>query len=559
MLERGQACTLCRRRKQRCDAVKPVCGPCTRSRGPINCVYTTDRQEVLERRIIELESNIALELAHQAGLSNANYMILPPGVSLSPSAPTAPPPNAVAAGYRFNNHVLLPEFASQPDHSLSPCTFPTLPLGNPDLMAREEVPHFVKSHLIDLFIRFRWRHSLEFNTRRLLDSLNASPSATNAVHPALVDAMMLSGCLYAEEGPRRYERLLVSRLRKGLEQSVAHADRLFDCIRALALFGCYLEGRSRCAIFFLFKGSAWFNPGTDYRSLEARYYISGSMALSIACGLHTIQSLDLHASASTSLLNPAADLVELGDRINTFWTLFGLDRLASLRDGGAGCRPTDDQISTVWPCPSERYENAHALSQEYSTVKSLYSSLGHVAWDINEHPISLRAKGLALLGRASALVARSNAPSSTHTTPPRLEVAASNEFRDEFTQQDGSSDLEGVRATLVTAITAAHGALIQIYEVPIDVDHSSALERQWNACQRVMAVLTEVGQLPLQYIPLALSSTLKPAYDFLAREVNLQVHEQRALDIQMKIDVLSRIIDHVERGPVPFVPVRADT
>lgn len=43
---------------QRCDAVKPVCGPCTRSRGPVKCVYTPSRRELLQQKIAELESHI---------------------------------------------------------------------------------------------------------------------------------------------------------------------------------------------------------------------------------------------------------------------------------------------------------------------------------------------------------------------------------------------------------------------------------------------------------------------------------------------------------------------
>lgn len=57
------------------------------------------------------------------------------------------------------------------------------------------------------------------------------------------------------------------------------------------------------------------------------------MSLAIACGLHTIESLDLTAYTTNSMLRPAADLVELGDRINLFWTLFDVDRGGSLLSG----------------------------------------------------------------------------------------------------------------------------------------------------------------------------------------------------------------------------------
>jgi len=93
--------------------------------------------------------------------------------------------------------------------------------------------------------------------------------------------------------------------------------------------------------------------------------------------------------------------------------------------------------------------------------------------------------------------------------------------------------------------------LIQIYEVPVHTDRVGALERQRNACQRVMCVITEVGKLGLQYTPIFLGCALKPVYEFLVREASCQEDEQRAVLIQMEIEMLSRIIEHVKR-PMPF-------
>jgi len=80
------------------------------------------------------------------------------------------------------------------------------------------------------------------------------------------------------------------------------------------------------------------------------------MSLAIACGLNTITSLDLNAQNTTSLIDPAVDLVELGDRINMFWTVFSVERTGAIFSGIA-CRPTDKEISTIWPCPSDYYED----------------------------------------------------------------------------------------------------------------------------------------------------------------------------------------------------------
>ncbi|QRW00904.1 Fungal Zn(2)-Cys(6) binuclear cluster domain [Ceratobasidium sp. AG-Ba] len=59
-LHRGAACLECRRRKLKCDGVRPVCGCCERGRRPNECDYDPPEGKAfrLQQRIRELEATI---------------------------------------------------------------------------------------------------------------------------------------------------------------------------------------------------------------------------------------------------------------------------------------------------------------------------------------------------------------------------------------------------------------------------------------------------------------------------------------------------------------------
>ncbi|KDQ07109.1 hypothetical protein BOTBODRAFT_60210 [Botryobasidium botryosum FD-172 SS1] len=532
MLGKGKACSLCRRRKQRCDAVKPVCGPCVRSRGPINCVYPGNRREVLERRLLELESHIATHSNLSAKHSTTHEG------SSSPVSPHPLTPPKAGGKSKSDGIIAFPVLANRRNsRALSPPSVPR-PLEDHEMgrwRTHNEVPYNARNHLIDLFIRYRWRHPFEFNISRLLSSLSLTPSHTCDAHPALVSAVLLNGCLYAETGFRQYEPFLVSQFSKSVRNSLANADRLFDCVRALAFFGCYLFNRSR--------------------AVEGHYYISGSMSLAFACGLNHIGSLDLDAQGGpTALLGPAGDLIELGDRINMFWSIFNLDRLGSLF-AGVPCGPADEKITTTWPCPSEFYEDGRALSQGYGTVRSLYGRDSYLQ-SANESLVSLRAKAIALFYRASTLLIQSETRDTMDDEFGQEVRVARNlisNFADSlletrFTQDESLKESEGQKAILVNTFTAIHGAVVQIYDIPIYNDTVDALDRQRCACRRAMsAVKQAVVELGLQHTPLVLGCTLTPVHKFLIGDARRQVDQNHVALIQTDIEMIARVTRRVKR------------
>jgi len=243
------------------------------------------------------------------------------------------------------------------------------------------VPSNIRDSLIQIFIKYGWQFTLEFNGHRFISSLDLPPTHPHAPHPALLNAIFLNGCIYSNTTLRRYEAVFYQRTCKELALSLAHADRLFDFIRASALVACYLFGKGRYA------------AGQNRLSTILRF--------AMACGLHAIDSLSLNVQSR--LLPPCADLIELGERINMFWTLFCCDRVASLKTG-VPYTISDENITTIWPCPSGYYEDSMCFTQPLGSVMSLYGASPCAAY--RDNYLALRVKGIALLHRACVLSAR---------------------------------------------------------------------------------------------------------------------------------------------------------
>ncbi|KDQ07979.1 hypothetical protein BOTBODRAFT_587408 [Botryobasidium botryosum FD-172 SS1] len=501
-LGRGEACLQCRRRKLRCDAVKPVCGPCARLSEVIDCVYTPSRRQILEQRVLVLESRIsALTVVHHA--------------TATPKAPEDTPNERVhttssirsAFPPPFSIPMLVP--AHKPNLGLlSPRAVVVRPLEDPDIArwkTEKEVPPGVRNHLIALFIQFRRSHPFQFNVPRFIFLLDLPPSHHRASHPVLSNAAMLYGCLYAENTVRQlFERALIHRVRKGLQNALAHADRLVDCTKALTLLGCYFY--------------------SIFRPLVGHYYVSAAMSLAIACGLHKIDSLDLNSQTTISLVDPAVDLIELGDRINTFWTILSLDRTGSLLSGAVPCGPSDEAITTLLPCPSEYYEYANASLQQYGALWASHDPESPFNCDSRDNPLELRVKAYALFSKASLLLVQSQrlsgGPDGSLSADAWSIIRAISALTDrleafQFNRLE-SADISSMKSALFAASGTAHAAMLQINDV-LPKDDPGILGRQRIACKGVVLAAREISKLGDEYFPLIFGLALVPAHQFLVR------------------------------------------
>ncbi|KDQ07968.1 hypothetical protein BOTBODRAFT_38310 [Botryobasidium botryosum FD-172 SS1] len=530
ILAKGEACLPCRRRKHRCDAVKPVCGTCAKSRGAIDCVYAIRCRKTLEQRILELESYInTLTVVSPAAAPNRSKHAASEGARISSSLrPTLPPaPTSVPA-----NKLSL---------DTSPCAAIVQSLEEPEIASwrtEQEIPCGARNHLIALFIRFRRSHSFEFNAPRLLFLLGLPPSHHRAPHPALSNAIMLYGCLYAEDALRQlFERALVHRVRKDLQNALAHADRLVDCTRALTLLGCYFYGM--------------------FKPLVGHYYVSAAMSLAVACGLHRIKSLDLNPQDALSLIDPAVDLIELGDRINLFWTILSLDRMKSLLCEAVPCGPRNEDITSLLPCPSEYYEYASASLQQHGASWASHGPESPFGRSSSESPLALRVKAYTLFSKATLLLAQSQKSRGglddhlVADARSTMDAISALTNRLEAFQPSGveSTDISSTKSALLAAVGAAHAAMIQVNDI-FPKDDLDVFVRQKSACMNVVLAAREICKLGYEYFPLILGIALVPAYQFLVRTTRNEDGGRSVQELLCSLDRVKTLMPSEANAPV---------
>ncbi|KDQ07188.1 hypothetical protein BOTBODRAFT_39020 [Botryobasidium botryosum FD-172 SS1] len=394
ILNRGKACAVCRRKKQRCDGAKPSCGPCAKIGKAGQCTYKPEsasaRSRELRDHLHALEGSIqVLKVKQPKGADRvanltpmySTFQLGTVSFSSSPksSSPSPSPPKSL-------------ESSPSPPRSLRTLSSPG-PLDVPaslrdplPAMLKDQVPDSLSDILIDIFLENRWQHLYEFSTSRILAGRRLPPSHPDSIHPALLDAMCLLGCMYSRRVVfHNYEKLFLERLNRNLANSLYHMDRIYDFTMASTLKGCYyyMKGRVR----------------------EGHYIISSTARFALACRLHQIDSCSLEASKASPLLGPPRDLVDLGDRIYLFWGLFCMDRIGSLIANLPSAFSKENEITTMWPCPPEYYSDgrAHTCSESSAPFFLRHTSEAWSSSKANNNVHAFRAKSVALLYRTAVL------------------------------------------------------------------------------------------------------------------------------------------------------------
>ncbi|KDQ09055.1 hypothetical protein BOTBODRAFT_179386 [Botryobasidium botryosum FD-172 SS1] len=520
-LTRGKACKMCRQRKRRCDAGKPICAACIKVGLSFHCEYDDEHAarpkkqshlKILEGKIGELEGHIQLlETTKRAAVEEPAPIGLPSTFQTPRPRPTLP---LDGVGGR---HPSIPPLIQDPHEDA--------------WVQQGTVPPNIRDDLISVFVRYRWQFAFEFNVPRFINSLKLPPSHPNAPHPALLNAIFLNGCFYSQTRLRRYESVFYRRTFKELARSLANVDRLFDFLRASALAACYFFGAGRV--------------------VEGYTCLSAALRFAIGCGFHTLSSLSL--DTGSPLMPPCTDLVELGDRINTFWTLFCLDRVGSLVSG-LPYTIGDEKITTIWPCPWDCYKDGAKMSQPAGSIMSMYDPSLLLPPCQSENYQTLRAKSVALLHRASILSAQARTADSVGE-PLRREILSTCKATSVFAgtlppfcvQADHIEDPDAVRSILAIAFTAAHAAVIQIYGI-FAQDNPAAHDRQLKSARAAMVVVKEMRAAQFSYIPIFLGWSLTPVHEFLVKEKlrhDALGDKEGARSLQTDIDILLHTLKRV--------------
>ncbi|KAK0455253.1 uncharacterized protein EV420DRAFT_590404 [Desarmillaria tabescens] len=326
-LQRGQACFHCRRRKMRCDGVRPVCGPCTRARRPDDCQYTDNqgrsRMEILEENIGRVQARIQeLENPETAGTSVLLHSPYTQGAASTtgPTRVSTPSPSS-----RRGHH---------PDASRQ--NWWTLP----------EPPSEIKVVLLDKFLFFAsefgfFLHPTRFRTSALQPAPIGHPSRPL---PALLTTAYLWGSkLSGSSTPTEIEKALLARSLSQVSSSLAgnHPQKVIHTIQTECLL----------AYYFLSSG----------RFLEGKYHITNAVSLAVSSRIDKIRSDQIDPREITAL-RAAQDPIEEGERVDACWNMIILDKcwaVALASPTNLVC-PSDDprvQVDTPWPLDIEGYES----------------------------------------------------------------------------------------------------------------------------------------------------------------------------------------------------------
>ncbi|KAI9508617.1 hypothetical protein F5148DRAFT_875245 [Russula earlei] len=402
-LQRGKACLTCRRRKMKCDGIRPVCGPCGRANRPDDCEYTDGqnrtRTQMLEDTIAQLETRIQ-ELEHPNSTPPLVILHDPHSAFYQAQRSVIPTPSEELSPLVILSSAEFPH-ASHSSTSSSPLTIQT-PRSSSSIewIAPDDPPAHVVQELLDVF--FKHAPSLHFflHSARFQHSMSLPPGNPGRPMPALVNAVYLWGVILSRNNDLlKHESILASCVASQLGSAIpiTPSQQILQVIQAKILLIGYC-----------------FSIG---HFLAARHEGNSAASLAVACGLHKIRTAQ-PMPAFTSFIDQVdftlpepQDQIEEGERINAFWAVFFMDRcLAVVLGPPLVISDTDApgvQIDTPWPLEMETYERGQIYPnlRTSGTLRSFFSGMNNGwPWE-NHNPLTQLSKATALFERATRLAA----------------------------------------------------------------------------------------------------------------------------------------------------------
>ncbi|KAF8319857.1 uncharacterized protein EI90DRAFT_3081670 [Cantharellus anzutake] len=301
-LHPGQACLECRRRKTRCDGVRPTCSRCQRLRK--DCVFEPEARrpqlDRMEERLLELEGIIG-ELARRPVSLNHELIrrLMRDDV---PSTDRTPAHRQVSSGGVVTGSEMSEGYGSVVPRALLDAGLQRV---------TEVVPLELADDLTRLLLPFRGQFHFYVHIPRFLHKIRLQPSDAQAVHPALLNAVFLAACNVGGGFMATYETLFLNRTRHFLQQSLAMADRLVDFMWANVLLVSY-----------------YIRVG---RVVEAHNALASTVRFAVGAGLHDA------SEGQTGLAMPPADSTDRMERTHLWYALMLCEAAIGV---GAGLPPS---------------------------------------------------------------------------------------------------------------------------------------------------------------------------------------------------------------------------
>ncbi|GJN90337.1 hypothetical protein Rhopal_003346-T1 [Rhodotorula paludigena] len=451
-IQRGNACQTCRRRKLKCDGVKPLCGACRKSAvahgddaQSIACIYDDpnapkkkraspgSKVAALEAEIAELKSLIAqsrltsppVEAPPAASTSTSyapylsqtdgglpNPITNPNPVSFTAKTPYYPMSTA-SSSPTFGANTMQQAFTSlykpqetlRPDNLSPPATLNSMDLTPPvsppeDPFLEVFYPGWPRDlptpaltlQLVEVFFSRPHIGSGIVNPARFRTAMTLPPTSLGFPHPALIHIICaLAGMMVSDDFFASEERYW-----RGFDKpSEYHAARCKVALEGKLGFGDTLFQIAQ--VFALLTYWCY----TNARFVELWLYCGQATRVGTPLGLNHLRAKDdkgeeIPAFYKGHLLSETNDESVLEERAMTFWAAVMSDRFASSSTGWA-CSLDDVDITTVIPAAGTRYPRGEEIESSLNSLHNPHFFIAHP-----QHlckPPQLFIKAVVLMGK----------------------------------------------------------------------------------------------------------------------------------------------------------------
>ncbi|KAG7439610.1 uncharacterized protein BT62DRAFT_1081491 [Guyanagaster necrorhizus] len=513
-LQRGKACLRCRKRKMRCDGMKPACQQCVRAKKADCCEYDDGKGKTrtqilketiarLEQRIRELEDPeyvspaITLHDPHAYHHSESSSSSLGSPGSTSFSASHSPFPSDTTSS------------PARPWTNLPGVSPSATPFSSEIFFDEPQIPgpFDLAPALLDLFAPHRHQCGFEVHMGSLRDSLNLPMSEQR--HPALMNAIYLWACFVSRPEPLcEHEDHFLTQAVQAHQQGLRLADKVLDIIQASCLLSLY----------FLANG----------RLLEGSYHASAAAALAIQMGLHVDVSPEHHQWMNDSTesfdLKPQKIDLRRGERVLAFWQVYNLDRCWSvvLRKPPVlpdGSNPWTS-ITCPWPRDMAEYDSGYIESNSpYHTIASFLNG------DVASGSFSLqtlRAKASTLFGHADQLSRAwdSRKPSPGNQEQIRaLEITITRFLSTLPPVHSMDATMPDDRQILITVHTLAHASIIILHQ-PFARDDAHSYDRSSRAARACALIIKSMTDSDFNFLDPIVGTCWTSAAEIIVRELD---------------------------------------
>ncbi|KIK70720.1 hypothetical protein GYMLUDRAFT_254049, partial [Collybiopsis luxurians FD-317 M1] len=514
-LQRGKACSNCRKRKIVSDGLRPTCTQCIKSARPGDaCEYADGgrtRTQMLEDNIARLEARIR-EL-EEPDDENAVRLHLPYTSSRPPSGFGTAPLTALS---------IHSSAFSSPTSSNSPSAESSVGHVSIGSTYQEEPSTEVIQQLLQIFLSHAMDLGFFLNVPRFRNSALLQLPMGHYSRPSagLLSTVYLLG-VHLSGDPNGQENVYLSRALAHTANmlSSSHPHRILHAIQAEILLSVY-----------------FFRTG---RILEGKYHLSASVSLTLGAQLHRIRAIPTNTSETASplqqyyrgpLLAPPADQIEEGERINAFWMAFTLSNCWGVAVGTLSSSVFESHGSTIdapWPLDMVDYEQVirnaptgqtyganvglwiaqDLLPRDYRSAMTVQNFLRQVPSSVKDYgTLAMFAKSSILLDRAASLAAVFNSEmGADENSRFGASFASLDHLIDTFQSSLGLIPLNYQSlysyesGTILTTHTLAYLATVQLHSVFIATS-SHSRRKALAAARACVTILRQVDMSSVSHV-----------------------------------------------------------